>query len=219
MINTKVETTKIVIKPNQITHQRYEGGVQLACLEATSNFEVSFDGGSSWTILGRGIEYNQRFDELRFRSSESVPIMATIIRSTNSNVFKDRRNFGETSFTGEVGVVGHPLTTRGGSVSPLGRSRARFTIDRSTETKVIDGAMNTNGIILHYFRIYMPLVRTSYVYSTLGYHYFWDSQQGNGNNGYFDSPRPLYLEPGDGIAARQAVDGNVLFINIGFEVL
>ena len=78
------------------------GGRQIAFKEATGEFEVSFDRGSSWTPGARGIQYNIDHDGVLFRNRGPLPVTVEFIQSTDPSVFVDAREQGAIEVIGDV---------------------------------------------------------------------------------------------------------------------
>ena len=131
-----------------------QGAVFFYVLESTHEFFI-VDYGNGSEIAGRAFGVESRdalgrpkvFTNLRIINSNAEEMTITYLTSFSRPIDARAGAGGGTNVLGDVAVINQPLTSEGGTITPLGASVGNYSGIAVNQTLVAIGA-NTNGIMV-----------------------------------------------------------------------
>ena len=122
-----------------------------SCLDCNQQFfEAKLGAEAPWVLFGKGLKYRAPvgsfFGQVVIRNNNAGAMTVTVAMGSGELVDDRNVEAGPQSIVGSVGVVGQPLSTDGGFITPIGGSVYSGGTLNTNQT-IFSGGSNTNGAI------------------------------------------------------------------------
>ncbi len=195
-------------------------GQQLACysLGGVPNIEISINDGG-YIPFKVGDAWNLPHKNIRFRNSNTTSVALVAISAPAPDTYVDNSLKGEVDIFGNVTTIGNPLSTYGGTLTPVGQVFINVSVDTTVSgvaesVPLFSAASNVNGVVI---RTLTQIHKTVVTGNSLKDYSYLKTEVGNFYHGYrsgygaFNLEQEFYYEAGEGLEAR--VGGSML---VGF---
>lgn len=198
---------------------------QLFILECSNSegLDVKFKGTDIPEFrMYKGVPAQVNYRNAVIKNPHAASVTFKIYCAPTGVLFSEGRNVeaGPTSILGKVGVIGQPLSSDGGSITPFGASYKASALNGSGSNSdtIISAGANVNGAIIRNMVIWLTASASNgYAAVNVDGNIIGIEQEVNKSKNYF---RDYYIEAGQALtAAVTGVAGNTANIYTSYDLL
>lgn len=194
------------------------GGEEFHCRKIIggNELQVSFDAADSFIPIAEREGFKIPHDHCVLFNDSLLPISIQCYQPSETGIYVTPAQQGELDVFGNVTTSGQPLTTDGGSITPLGESKHAvvYTADPSSRTiPIVTGAANTNGVAIRTANLIETVGGSTNSLGTTGI--YFERQRGAGT---LSIQREYFVPAGEPFNLIIGIN-NALEVHISYDIL